>query len=235
MSTKCLAISRQLVRVTYDSTNDSNLHLMRPGWAGYSDCTLFTENLLCAERRERMKDEKNLIGFDNVMRSPAQPMWNGDQNKIWSPSLEVAAVTGYSQWPVVCPSLKVLRTFSFGYQVVSWVLSSPPDCDVLEYGDCVLSYLKSSLIREFPVKPHCFSGYLFFSFPLWSYLWFDRASFWKPLEPYIFPFKAQPCSHHCISSEHSESEFPKVQSVSLFMCLTWWATCSSLVAVSHTD
>lgn len=62
------------MRVTYDSTNDSNLHLMRPGWAGYSDCTLFTENLLCAERRERMKDEKNLIGFDNVMRSPAQPM-----------------------------------------------------------------------------------------------------------------------------------------------------------------
>lgn len=144
----------------------------------------------------------------------------------------MAAVTGYSQWPVVCPFLKVLSTFSFGYQVVSWVLSSSPDCDVLEYGDCVLSYLKSSLIGEFPVKPHRSSGYLFFSFPLWSYLWFDRASLWKPLEPYIFPFKAQHYSHHSISSEHLDSEFPKVQGVSLFMLLTWWAPCSSPVTVS---
>lgn len=28
-----------------------------------------------------------------------------------------------------------------------------PDCDILEGGDHVLSYLKSELIREFPLKP----------------------------------------------------------------------------------
>ena len=44
------------------------------------------------------------------------------------------------------------------------VLSAPPDCDILEGGDHVLSYLKSELIREFPLKPPCFSSYHAFFF-----------------------------------------------------------------------
>ena len=91
------------------------------------------------------------------------------------------------------------------------VLSAPPDCDILEGGDHVLSYLKSELIRGFPLKPPCFSSYLAFFFLSVAICDFIvRISFFFKASWAIFPCKAQLYRHSYLSLEHSDVLFPKV-------------------------
>lgn len=59
------------------------------------------------------------------------------------------------------------------------VLSSSSDCDVLECGDHILSYLKSELIREFPLKPHCYLFFFFLFVVICDFI--VRMSFLRPL------------------------------------------------------
>ena len=67
------------------------------------------------------------------------------------------------------------------------MISLSLDFFILEGGDHVLSYLKSELIREFPLKPPCFSSYhafFFLSVAICDFI--VRISFFKrPLEPYF--------------------------------------------------
>ena len=107
------------------------------------------------------------------------------------------------------------------------VLSAPPDCDVLEGGDHVLSYLKSELIREFPLKPPCFSSYhafFFLSVAICDFI--VRISFFKrPLEPY-FLAKHSSTGTAIFPRNIQMFHFLKSGALLQFMWLTWWGISS---------
>lgn len=150
---------------------------------------------------------------------------NSDQDKILSPP----AGNGCRHLPRPVASGLSLSQRSQYFPLWVWIirlkdLSSSPDCDVLEGGDHVLSYLKIWAYQGVPLKPHC---YLFFFFLFVVICNFTvRMSFLRPLESY-FLARHSSIVMAIFLQNIQMFNFLKSRGPLWFMWLTWWGTSES--------
>lgn len=166
--------------VTWGSTKASNLQC--DGGSAAQALGYLIEHLLCTCPQT----------WDNKRR-----MWWGARSGLYEtnwPGQDTVPLAGSGCYHLPLPVAVVLSPSQGSQYFLRWVwiirlkvLSSPPGCDVLKGGDHVLSYLKSELIREFPLKPHCYLFFLFLFIVTGDFT--VRVSFLKA-SWVIFPCKA---------------------------------------------